>query len=293
MKLLRNVAVPLGAVLGVALVAGPAVQAGDGSKRVEIVRAFGGPRLGVQIADTEGGERGALVKEVEKDSAAEKAGLKEGDVIVRFDGETVRSVSQLRRLVSETPKGRPVPIEVRRGGAAQRLEATLSGEAGGGLLRHFGIDEDALAIEPPEPPEPPRPPKAPKAPRPPRLDFRWDEDDLPRALLFHGGPRKLGIEYQPIDGQLAKYFKAPGDEAVLVTSVEEDGPAAKAGIKAGDLLLKLNDRTVGDGGDLRRALDNLNAGAEVSVQVLREGRSLELKVTLGGLKDRPRPAETT
>lgn len=288
MKQWRIGAVAAGGILGVALLAGPLVQAGDGGRRIEIVGSFGGPRLGVHVAETEGTDRGAVVKEVEKDSAAEKAGLKEGDVIVRFDGEAVRSASQLVRLVSETPKGRPVTIEVRRAGATQKLEATLSGE-GGELLRHFGLDEDTFAMEPPEPP---KAPKAPKAPRPPRFDFRWDEDDLP-GMFFHGGPRKLGIEYQPIEGQLAKYFKAPGDEAVLVTTVDEGGPAAKAGMKAGDVILKVGDKNVADGGDLRRALDGLAAGTELSVQVLREGRTLDLKVTLGGQKEKPRPAETT
>jgi len=290
MQHIRFGAIAAMGVLGVALASAPAVRAGNG-RRVEIIRSLGGgSRLGVRLSDVEAGDRGAVVKDVDKDSPAEKAGLKEGDVIVRFDGEAVRSVSQLVRLVRETPKGRPVTVEVRRGGATQKLEATLSGEEGGGLLHNFGIDEDTFAIEPPEPPQAPEPPKTPRAPR---FDFRWDEDHLPGSVFLHGGPRKLGIEYQPIGGQLAKFFKVPGDGAVLVTSVSESGPAAKAGLKAGDVILKLADKAVEDGADLRRALDGAAAGSEVSVHILREGRPLDLKVTLGGKKDAAEPGEST
>ncbi len=286
MKHLRIGAIAAGGVLGVALLATTWVRAGDGARRIEIVRAFGGSHLGVHLDDAQGAERGAIVKEVVKDSPAEKAGLKDGDVIVRFDGEAVRSASQLVRLVSETPSGRTVPIEVRRAGATQKLEATLSDEGKGGLLRHFGFDEV-------EPPEPPRPPKAPRAPRPPRFDFRWDEDGLPGEFFCRGGPRKLGIEYQRIEGQLAKYFKTPGDSGVLITSVDEGGPAAKAGMKAGDVILKLNGESIEGRGDLRAALDGAEPGAEVTIQVLREGRSLDLKVTLGGQPEKSRSSEST
>lgn len=296
MKHSRIGAIAAGGMLGLALTAVSFATAGEVSKRIEIVRTSGGPHLGVRLDNAEGDERGAVVREVVKDSPAEKAGLKEGDVIVRFDGEAVRSASQLARLVSETPSGRAVAIEVRRGGATQKLDATLSDEGRGGMLRPFGLDDGALAVEPPEPPDPPEAPRAPRAPRarrPPRFDFHWNEDDFPSSFLFRGGPRKLGIEYQPIEGQLAKYFKVPSDQGVLVTSVDEGGPSGKAGLKAGDVILKLNGKAMEDAGDLRRALDGAESGAEVPVQVLRDGRTLDLKVTLGGDKQKTRSEETT
>ena len=108
----------------------------DKSRQVEIVRfAGGGARLGVVLEDVGADdvarlklpeERGAVVKEVVKGSAAEKAGLKEEDVILSYQGERVGSAAQLRRLVRETPGGRRVAIEASRAGAAQRLTATLA-----------------------------------------------------------------------------------------------------------------------------------------------------------------------
>lgn len=251
-----------------------------------VVVRHGGGRLGVTIGDPEGDARGATVRSVAQGSAAEKAGLKEGDVIVRFDGETVRSASQLSRLVAETPAGRAVAIEVTRGGATQKLTATLA--EGGGRVRvfkgeggEFAFDMPDWEIEVPEPPLPPHAPVAPRAPRAPRM-WSWHGDDG-GSFAFHGigpFPRKLGIQYMEIGEQLAGYFKLAAKSGVLVTAVDEGGPAAKAGIKAGDVILKLGGDAIGDGDDLREALAEAEGGSEVAISVQRDGRPLEVKATL-------------
>jgi serine protease Do len=72
-----------------------------------------------------------------------------------------------------------------------------------------------------------------------------------------------------------------------VTSVDADGPAAQAGIKAGDVILKVGSQAVSDGDDLREALSEAEGGSEVAITVQREGRPLELKATLAK-PDQPR-----
>jgi S1-C subfamily serine protease len=258
-------------------------------KRVIVHRAGGG-RLGIAIEDPTGDARGASVRSVEEESPAAKAGLKEGDVIVRFDGESVRSATQLRRLVAETPAGRAVPIEVTRGGATQKLTATLAERSQG--FRFFGPGDSDFGVEMPEwdmavPPEPPGTPALPRAPRPPKapkamhpFSWSWNDDD---GLFIHKigpGQRKLGIEYMEMGEQLAGYFKLAGKSGVLVTSVDADGPAAKAGLKAGDVIVKLGSDTVAGSDDLREAVARAAGGSEVTVSVQRDGRPVELKVTL-------------
>jgi serine protease Do len=98
--------------------------------------------------------------------------------------------------------------------------------------------------------------------------------------MFGGGPRKLGIEYTEIGEQLAGYFKLTGKSGVLVSSVDADGPAGKAGMKAGDVILKLDGKAIGDGSDLREAVSEAEGGKEVVVTVQRDGRPVDLKVTL-------------
>jgi S1-C subfamily serine protease len=110
--------------------------------------------------------------------------------------------------------------------------------------------------------------------------------------LFGGGPRKLGIEYIEMGEQLAGYFKASGKTGVLVSSVDADGPAGKAGMKAGDVILKLDSETIADGDDLRRAVSRAEGGKEVTVTVQRDGRPLDLKVTLAKAEPRVRHRST-
>lgn len=233
--------------------------------------------LGVGLEDVEGSARGAEVKSVEKGSPAEKGGLEEGDVIVRFDGQAVRSAAQLARIVRETPPGRAVEVEVERKGAKRTLTATLAERQGHwpmagplGPGEHFGMELPELA---------PPPPGLPHAG--PRV-FAW-RGDRDRNFAFRWAPerpRKLGIRYMEISGQLAAYFKIAGDQGVLVTSVDEGGPAAKAGMKAGDVILAVGGTAIRDGDDLRDKIGDTEGGTQVAVKVQRDGRPLDLEVTL-------------
>jgi serine protease Do len=301
MKRVSVLALGVPAILVAGLALGPGdVRAGDKDeekvgKKVEkrvVVRHAGSGWLGVSLEDTEGDLRGAKVRSVEAESPAEKAGIKEGDVIARFDGEAVRSASHLARLVGETPAGRSVPVEVTRGGATQKLTATLAEGRGGvrafsgeGLpgMREFAFEMPDLEFEVPEPPEPPPAPGAPEAPRAPRAPhtYSWKSGDTNDMVfrMFGGGPRKLGVEFMEIGEQLASYFKLAGKVGVLVTSVDVDGPAAKAGIKAGDVILKLGPETIEGSEDLREAVAEAEGGKETTVTVQRDGRTLDLKVT--------------
>jgi len=286
-----------GAALLAAWMAPDVVRAGDEGeevrrpgRRVEVMRMLGGGgRLGVSLEEVGAddvsrlklaGERGAVVTDVEEGSAAEKAGIKKGDVIVRFGGQDVWSASQLARLVRETPAGRTVDLEVSREGSIQKLSVALAKAdrnrligAGPGVLGedfHFEMPDLPELADLPRPPMPPMPPS-----------FR----------LGPGQGRKLGLSYQELGDQLARYFKVEG--GVLVTDVDADGPAGKAGIKAGDVIVRVGGKAVRDGGDLRDALRDAEAGSTAAIGVQREGRSMELTVTLGEVRpsSRPRRAE--
>ena len=276
------------------------------SRNVEVIRIAGsGARLGVALEDVRaedlarlklGEERGAVVKEVVKGSAAEKAGLKEDDVILSYQGERVTSAAQLRRLVRETPAGRHVAIEASRGGAVQRLTASL--EAHGGHELALGDEDfrfdmpDSFRFNVPVPPVPPMPPIPP-------MDHMFRDGERGQRFFFRDRdrlvetrPGRLGLTYQPISGQLARYFKVD-DGALLVTEVETDGPAAKAGLRAGDVIVKFNGKAMSDGDDLRRTLGEAPSGTDVTVTVQRDGRPLDLKVSPRGEKRIRAPRSAT
>ncbi len=107
------------------------IQGGDGPGFD--IFGMGGSRVGMVVRDVEtadvtkeklAGTAGAVVTEVVKESAAEKAGVKAGDVVTSFDGERVRSARQLERLVEETPAGRTVKVALQRAGAPVTLDVT-------------------------------------------------------------------------------------------------------------------------------------------------------------------------
>lgn len=263
-------------------------------RRVEVLRGgVDGGYLGVTLGEVArddvarlklGEERGARVVDVLDETPAAKAGLKTGDVIVKYQGEAVRSALQLRRLVRETPPERAVELEVVRDGAPRRVSVELGQPAQADLGEpdfNFDLNGPHELAEGPDAPS-----------------FRWRGKD---HLMLRGlppfadlaQPRRLGLSYQEISGQLARYFRLEDERGVLVAEVDEDGPAGRAGLKAGDVIVKLDGKAVRDGSDLRAALAGTQAGQQVGVQVWRDGQPLDLQVELGGEPRRPRPGGTT
>ncbi len=203
----------------------------------------GGSRLGVSIGDVTAdkakelklpGEYGALIEEVEEDSPAAKAGLEANDVILSFDGERVRSTEHLGRLVRETPPGRAVSVQVSRGGQTRTVTVTPE-KMSGRMMPEIHMPEINI-------------PKIEVGPMP---DFNFE--------LFRRGPQ-LGISADELTPQLAEYFGVKQGKGVLVREVMTASAAEKAGLKAGDVIIRIDDEDISDVGDLRRALRRSHEG---------------------------------
>jgi serine protease Do len=239
------------------------------SPKLEILR--GGSRIGVSIRDVEeadkstakGATSGVVVEEVATESPAEKAGIRKGDVIVEFDGERVRSARQLTRLVQETPTGRSVPATLLREGQRTTVNVTPN-ETSQFSFDGLGFDDlsnysfrIAPRIAVPTPPTPPKPPAI------------WRYDGLLDRV------NRLGVTVDTLSPQLAEYF---GTKAgVLVTSVYDNSAAAKAGLKAGDVITSFDGSQVDEPGDVRRRIQNLQDGAEFTIGVMRDRKAVTLK----------------
>jgi len=213
-------------------------------------------------------EHGVEITTVEPDSPADKAGLKPGDVVLEYNGQRVEGTAQFVRLVRETPPGRTVRLTVFREGAAQTVTATVAERKGRAFsFRAPNIDEDVRI----------RIPRIEPLPDVPRVTMSW------RTAL-------LGIEGEPLkDSQLGDFFGVK--DGVLVRSVMKDTPAEKAGIKAGDVIVKVDDRKVSEPRDITNALRAARDASKktLPVAVIRDRKEHTLQVTL---EDRPasRPA---
>jgi len=284
MKMWKTAAVVAIAVaaagVGAALVPAVHGQTRPRAVKVQSNRALevftGGSRIGVSIREVEesdaksakGATAGVVVEDVSTDSPASKAGIRKGDVIVEFDGEKVRSVRQLTRLVQETPAGRGVPAVLLREG--QRTTVTVT-PTDSGRFSFEGLEDladwgrDFKYRVAPRIATPPTPPAPPKAPTPPSFVF---DGLLNRST-------RLGISIDSLSPQLAQYFGTK--DGVLVTSVTDDSPAAKAGLKAGDVITGFNGNTTGDPSELRRRIQSLADGDEFTIAAMRDRKPVTLK----------------
>jgi serine protease Do len=180
------------------------------------------------------GTQGALVASVTEDSPAARAGLKEGDVIVTFDGKAVDAPRVLPSLVANTPVGRPVPVGIVRDGARQTVTVTVG---------NLSDSREARAT-PGGPGE-----KAPES----------------RATEKHG------LALQELTPELAKQLGVQSEKGVVVTQVKPDSPAAQAGLAAGDVIREVNRMPVQDLQDVERGLARGPDASQVLLRVEREG----------------------
>jgi len=190
---------------------------------------------------------GVEISRVEENSPAEKAGLKAGDVVLEYNGQRVEGMEQFGRLVRETPAGREVRLLISRNGATQTIAATLQTRK----VKSFTIP----SVEVPEIHIP----------------------DMPQIFTGWRSPR-LGVETESLGSQLATYFGVK--EGVLVRSVLKDSAAEKAGIKAGDVITKVDGTTVTTPNELVNALHAAASKGSFPVEIVRDRHETTVTVTL-------------
>lgn len=107
-------------------------------------------------------------------------------------------------------------------------------------------------------------------------------------IKVHGKVQRarIGVTIQDVSEELAKAFGMAKPAGALVNSVEDEGPADKGGIKAGDIILKFNGRNVASSSDLPRLVSSAKPGSKAAIQVWRDKKTVDLAVTLGEL-DQP------
>jgi serine protease Do len=216
--------------------------------------------VGIQEVDAERAkelklseEAGVEVTRVAPDSPAEKAGIKTGDVILQYNGQRVEGMDQFSRIVRETPAGREVKLSIIRNGAAQTVTAKIVTSSGPML-------NGRLLLPLPSSQDPP--------------DLRIP--DLPRNLMtWRSGA--LGVDAEALEGQLADFFGVK--EGVLVRAVAKGSAAEKAGIKAGDVITRVDDSKVTTPADISNHLRALR-GKTVSVVLTRDRKEVTVSVTL-------------
>jgi serine protease Do len=186
---------------------------------------------------------GVVVSQVKSGSAADKAGIKSGDVILSLNGEKIEDSNILRNKIAATPPGTEVTLHIQRDSGEQDVKFTLS-EAS---------DDQVLPGNGPS------------------------SGDNEKESGESGG--KLGITVEPLTSESAKKLGLPADtKGLLVSDVDADGPAAEAGMRQGDVVLSVNRQEVQSVEEMKAALNKSSGRALLLVS--RRGQAIFVTVPL-------------
>lgn len=215
-------------------------------------------------------EKGVEVTMVDQDAPAGKAGIKEHDVIMTMNGTAIESGAQLRRMIHETPAGRVVTLGLSRDGQPLTVKVQLGDrhKEFSYTLKDKDKDQDKdkdFHFSMPQMPNLP--------------DF-----DMPQVnvVVVHSSARS-GLMVENLTPQLGEFFGVKNGNGVLIRSVEKGSRGEKAGFRAGDVIVKVNDQPVHDSSDFTQALRSHNGS--VSVGVIRDKKEQNLNLTLPERKD--------
>jgi len=249
-----------------------APQSGETEMKVVIESDEDQAWLGVSIEDLnakhrqkmglEGDQMGVLVIGVNEDSPARRAGIEEGDIILSLGSEETSDLDELIDVIDSREPGDEVEISILRDGKRQMLIATLGSKPEELLIKTGpfvagleGLKGLAVLGD---------------------LALPWFE-----IGVSSGGRGRLGVYIDDLSNGLADYFEVPDGEGVLVEDIVEDSPAEKAGIKPGDVIVRVGDMAVADRASLVEAISELEADEESPVVVIRKGKEITLVAVVG------------
>jgi membrane-associated protease RseP (regulator of RpoE activity) len=249
----------------------------DGDGSVHVLIGGHGSWLGVGVQEVTPdkvkelalpSERGALLEKVIPESPAAKAGLQEHDVVTEINGQRVEGTEQFRRMIREIPAGRSVQLTIWRNGHSQNITATLS-KPERSLSRGFNRAPEAFAFHAPELPEMP--------------DLSGLQGFHNFSLMSPGQPR-LGIDAENLHGDFGNYFGAPDGEGILVRGVLPDSPAAKAGLKAGDVITSADGQRLRSTSELREKFAQQKGDKTIKLGLLRNKTQLSIDVEMPSIE---------
>jgi serine protease Do len=190
----------------------------------------------LELKDTSG----VLVSEVFGGSAAEKAGLKRGDIITAVNGEKIQDSNVFRNKIASTLPGTDIKLTVYREGKEQELTATLD-----------EFNEKSVSRNP--------------------------NDENQDQSIPEKQSGKLGLSLQPVTPQTARQLGLNSTDGLVVTDIDPTGPAAEAGLARGDVILEINKRAVSSVEDVQSALAKSDS-RPLLLLVARQGRTIYITV---------------
>ncbi len=220
--------------------------------------------LGVYIGENEDGE--VEVAEVEEDSPADTAGLKKDDIILKFEGMEISGSKMLRDKIRMHKPGDKVAVVVDRNGKEKKISVKLGEYSEANIIHEFESSFPRLF--------PSEPFKAfPK-------DFKFDV--IPKIqkpfLQFWGERKYIGVSLQELNPELAEYFGVEQGTGLLVSKIDKDSPAAKAGLKVGDVIVTADGKKISKADKLSKIIQEKEKGEVVKLGIIRDKKKRTIEV---------------
>lgn len=258
--------------------------AGRSSAPAHITQGY----LGVDIRDVSQGQmaalklndvRGAEVIHVDHDGPAGKLGLRPHDVILQMNGQQIVGQEQLRRMLRETPAGRSVTFVISRDGQQQTMTTQLADRQEverRAWEQHLVVPDPAVSSGRDNAPPPHVGSGFLHSNSLSGLGARAHRDLLGATTVL--SPSFTGAQLEIMGPQLAEFFGVEGNTGLLVRSVELNSPAADAGLRAGDVVIRVNQIVVTTGDEWSKTIHQ-NRGKPIELVVVRNKHEQTMTMT--------------
>jgi len=195
---------------------------------------------------------GAIVNEVVEDSPADEAGIKEDDVIIAINGSKVTDSDELTDEVHEMEPGDEIVVTIMRDDNEKEITLALSSRS----LRWTGLH-----------------------------DLRVPGKHSYSLSYFSEDQSYIGVIITGLSEQLGEYFGVDDGAGVLITEVEEESPAEKAGLMAGDVIIAVDGEETENSTDLQEIIREREEGEKVTISIVRDKKEKEFAVEIGERDD--------
>jgi serine protease Do len=231
--------------------------------------------LGVGIMPNDAGR--AEIGSVDPQSPAELAKLKEGDVVLKLDGKDVPGPDDLASEIRKRKPGQDVVLTIERDGKPMEVKAKLGEYPEEEARRELELRFPR--IFPPMRPEPPAGSKAPQ-PQPPGRKYLTPPVPQRPAWPAYESRKYIGVFCNELNPELAEYFGAKQGTGLIVSKLTENGPAEKAGLKVGDVIVKVDGKQVESRNDLADLVQGKKKGDKIRLDILRDKKPMTIDVTV-------------
>ena len=216
--------------------------------------------LGIGMTLTEDGE--VMISEVTAESPADDAGLQVDDIILEIEGEEVTDQDMLAKEIRMRKPGDEVTLRIDRDGRDRNVEVELGEYSERAIMQEFEYKfPELFQVRPDQE----------------RGVIRVPESG--RVLGFFQGDRKyIGVSIQEVNPELAEFFGVEDGAGLLVAKVDEDGPAAKAGLKVGDVIVRADGKVMKTVSRLERWIQDQEEGDKINLEIVRDKRTRTISV---------------